>query len=55
MEEDAKQFRQFAAECRRLAERASPNDRETLLEIADAWVDCAKQEDGKMRLRGKKD
>ena len=53
MEHDPNEFRQFAAECRRLAERASSDDRETFLEMADAWDDCAEQAD-RMGTRGKK-
>lgn len=39
--EKAKQFRQFAAECQRLAQRATEKDRKVLLEIAEACLSCA--------------
>jgi hypothetical protein len=45
MEEDADEFREYAAQCQRMAERVSGNDREVLLEIANAWLDCAEQAD----------
>jgi hypothetical protein len=40
-EDDAKKFRGYAAECRRLAQRASEKDRRVLMEIAEAWIVCA--------------
>ena len=42
-EGSAKKFRDYAAECRRLAQRASEKDRKVLMEIADAWIACAKE------------
>jgi hypothetical protein len=50
---NAKKFREYAAECRRLARTASEQDRAVLIEIADAWIVCAAQaeRDGK-RNRG---
>jgi hypothetical protein len=44
---DAKRFRDYAAECRRLAQRASEKDRTVLMEIADAWIACAEETDRK--------
>ncbi len=44
---NAKKFRDYAAECRRLAERASDKDRKVLIEIADAWMVCAEDADRK--------
>jgi hypothetical protein len=38
---DAEKYRQYAAECRRLAEKSSAKDRAILLEIAEAWIACA--------------
>ena len=38
---NAQKFRDYAAECRRLAQRASEKDRIVLMEIADAWMACA--------------
>jgi hypothetical protein len=49
---DAKKFREFAEECRRLALRASAKDKSVLLEIADAWMECAEQAE---RIQRKED
>jgi hypothetical protein len=38
---DAEKYREYAAECRRLAARVSEKDRKVLMEIADAWISCA--------------
>jgi hypothetical protein len=51
--EDAKKFRGYAAECRRLASTASERDRPVLLEIAEAWITCA-QEAERAAKRGRK-
>ena len=40
--ESAEKYRQFAEDCRRLAEKATAKDRIVLLEIAEAWEQCAK-------------
>jgi len=40
--ESAEKYRQFAEDCRRLAEKAAAKDRAVLLEIAEAWEQCAK-------------
>ena len=48
-EDNAKKYRDFAAECRRLAGRASEKDRAVLMEIADAWISCA--EDAERRQK----
>jgi hypothetical protein len=53
MENDAKRFRDYAAECRRLSERASEKDRLILVEIANAWIACAEQAQAKTILREK--
>ena len=42
-EASAKKFRDYAAECRRLARTASEKDRAVLIEIAEAWMVCAEQ------------
>jgi hypothetical protein len=42
-ETNAKKFRDYAAECRRLARTASETDRVVLIEIAEAWMVCAEQ------------
>lgn len=52
-ETDAKKFRDYAAECRRLAQRAAEKDRKVLMEIAEAWIVCA--EEAERKGRGKKD
>ena len=41
--ESTEKYRQFAEDCRRLAEKAAPKDRTVLLEIAAAWEQCAKE------------
>ncbi|HYQ06970.1 MAG TPA: hypothetical protein VER26_08315 [Xanthobacteraceae bacterium] len=38
-----RKFREYAAECRRLAHVASEKDRAMLIEIAEAWVVCAEE------------
>lgn len=44
---DAQKFRDYAAECRRLAQRAADKDRKVLMEIADAWDVCAEDAERK--------
>jgi|HubBroStandDraft_2_1064218.scaffolds.fasta_scaffold131669_1 hypothetical protein len=44
---DAQKFRDYAAECRRLAQRAADKDRKVLMEIAEAWDACAKDAERK--------
>jgi hypothetical protein len=39
--DDAEKFREYAAECRRLAQKAASQDKAVLLEIANAWIACA--------------
>lgn len=41
---DAKTFRRYAEECRRLA-LTLPQHKETLLRMADAWLACAEEEE----------
>lgn len=41
--ESAEKYRRFADDCRRLAEKAALKDRTVLLEIAEAWDQCAKE------------
>jgi hypothetical protein len=55
MDDDPNDFRRFAAECRRLADQASGNDREVLLEIAGAWISCAEQAENKKQAGVRKD
>ena len=35
--QDEQKYRDYALECRRLAEKLSPNDKEVMLKIAEAW------------------
>ena len=51
---NAKKFRDYAAECRRLAQAASEKDRAVLIEIAEAWLACAEaaERDGKRSRNG---
>ncbi len=44
---NAQKFRDYAAECRRLAQRASDKDRKVLMEIAEAWTVCAEEAERK--------
>ena len=44
---NAQKFRDYAAECRRLAQRAPEKDRKVLMEIADAWDACAQEAERK--------
>jgi hypothetical protein len=53
-ESNVKKFRDYAAECRRLAQRASEKDRTVLMEIAQAWDICAEEAERKEALAGKK-
>jgi hypothetical protein len=42
-------FREYAAQCERLAKTASEKDRAALLEIAAAWLACAAEAERKWR------
>jgi hypothetical protein len=46
---DAQKFRDHAAECQRLAQRASAADRKVLIEIAEAWTVCAQEAERKQK------
>jgi hypothetical protein len=50
-ETKAKKFRDYAAECHRLARTASETDRGVLIEIAEAWIVCAEQAEGDAKRR----
>jgi hypothetical protein len=41
--ETVAKYREYAEECKRLAERAAPKDKGVLLEIAEAWEKCAEE------------
>jgi hypothetical protein len=55
MENDPDRFRQYAAECRRLAKRASEKDKPILLEIAAAWIACVEQAERRKKSGRKHD
>ena len=40
---DAKTYREYAADCRRMAQLMNQNDKEALLKMAEAWEDRAKE------------
>jgi len=52
-EANAQKFRDYAAECRRLARTASEKDRAVLIEIAEAWILCAEQAEASVRRHRK--
>lgn len=49
----AKRFRDYAAECRRMAQRAPEKDRKVLMEIAAAWDVCAEEAERKDGMTGR--
>lgn len=46
-------FREYAEECRRLAEQTTGKNRATLLIIAEAWTNCALEAERSQKLREK--
>jgi len=40
---DAKTYREYAADCIRLAKAMNPADKEVLLKMAEAWEDRARE------------
>jgi hypothetical protein len=40
---DAKTYREYAADCTRMAQSTDAKDRETLLKMAKAWEDRARE------------
>jgi hypothetical protein len=46
-------FREYAEECRRLAEQATGKNRATLLIIAEAWTNCAVEAERSQKVRDK--
>jgi hypothetical protein len=46
-------FREYAEECRRLAEQATGKNRATLLIIAEAWTYCALEAERSQKVREK--
>jgi len=45
--EDAKTFREYAADCTRMSKLMSAKDKETLLNMAEAWEERAKEAERK--------
>jgi hypothetical protein len=46
-------FKEYADECKRLAKSAAnEKDRAALLEIAEAWLACAREAERKSKRRG---
>jgi hypothetical protein len=45
--DDPSVYRKYAEECERLAKSMSPTDRKVMLEIAQAWLVCAKEAERK--------
>ncbi len=52
-EANAKKFRDYATECRRLARTAAETDRVVLMEIAEAWIAVAEQAERNVRRHRK--
>lgn len=52
-EANVKKFRDYAAECRRMAGAASEKDRVVLIEIAQAWMVCAEEAARTAKVRRK--
>jgi hypothetical protein len=50
--QSAAQYRIYAQECRRLAKTLKPENRDTLLKIADAWDKCAEEIEAVRRGEG---
>ena len=50
-EANVKKFRDYAAECRRLARIASERDQDVLIEIAETWIVCAEQAERESKRR----
>jgi hypothetical protein len=46
---DADKFREYASECRRMAQTAPEEDRVLLMEIAEAWSLCAEEAENSAR------
>ena len=51
--DDPDRYKKYAEECKRLAKTMSLADRKAMLEIAEAWLICAKEAEKK--ATGKKD
>jgi len=40
--QEAEKYREYAADCRRLAEKANEDDKQVLMKIAEAWEQQAR-------------
>jgi len=47
--ESPDKYREYAEECRRIARQLSPENRAILLEIANAWISRAEEEERKQK------
>jgi hypothetical protein len=47
--DDPETYKRYAAECKRMAQAMLPTDRKVMLEIAEAWLTCAKNAEAKSR------
>ena len=47
--QSAAQYRTYAEECRKLAQKLKPEHRDTLIKIADAWDKCAEEAEAARR------
>jgi hypothetical protein len=53
--QDPAKFREYAEQCKRLAQTAgSEKDRKALLEIAEAWLNCAVEAERMAKKGGRK-
>ena len=48
-------YEKYAAECKRLAKAMSPSDRKAMLDIAEAWLECARTGEAKRAAGGAQD
>ncbi len=44
---DAKTYREYAADCIRIAKLTGGKDKETLLKMAETWEECAREAERK--------
>lgn len=40
---EAERYREYAQDCLRMAEKAAQKDKETLRQMAEAWMRCAEE------------
>jgi hypothetical protein len=50
--QDVEKYREYAADCKRLAERASSGDKQVLMTIAEAWEQQARLAEATAKKRG---